>query len=279
VATIISTTSDDPTRASVSSAQLPERRDRAERTEEVLDRLDSPESEAEREELLAELIRLNMPVARSIAVRYRRRGVAEEDLEQVAYLALVRVASSYDHSSGHDFLSYAVPSIRGEVRRHFRDLGWMVRPPRRVQELQSRIASTESELSSQLGHPPTPAELADELETSRDDVEEALAANGCFTPTSLDQAAHDDAPGSIGDQLGEDEPGLAAAEARLMLAPALGRLGQRDQLIVRMRFFDQRTQQEIADEIGVTQMQVSRLLGRICHDLRKDVGPPEVAAG
>jgi RNA polymerase sigma-B factor len=257
---------------------LRERHDRAERTDEVLARLDEAESAAEREELIAELIRLNMPVARSIAVRYRRRGIAEEDLEQVAYLALVRVAHSYDHSSGHDFLSYAVPSIRGEVRRHFRDVGWMVRPPRRVQELQSRIASAESTLSSELGHPPTPAELADELDVSCDDVEEALAANGCFTPTSLDQAAHDDAAGSLGDRLGVDEPGLAAAEARVVLAPALRRLGERDQLIVRMRFFAQRTQQEIADEIGVTQMQVSRLLGRICKDLREDVESRGVVA-
>jgi RNA polymerase sigma-B factor len=248
-----------------------ERRDRAERTEEVLARLDDEHCERRRAELIDELIRLNMPVARSIAVRYRRRGIAAEDLEQVAYLALVRVAHSYDHSSGHDFLSYAVPSIRGEVRRHFRDVGWMVRPPRRVQELQGRIATVQSELSSELGHPPTPAELADELDEPADDVQEALAANGCFTPTSLDQVVHEDAAVSLADALGEEEVGLAAAEARVVLAPALRRLGERDRTIVRMRFFAQRTQQEIADEIGVTQMQVSRLLSRICRDLREDV--------
>jgi RNA polymerase sigma-B factor len=253
------------------ATHLHERRDRAERTDDVLDRLDTARDADDREALTEELIRLNMPVARSIAIRYRRRGIPDDDLEQVAYLALVRVAHSYDHSSGHDFLSYAVPSIRGEVRRHFRDVGWMVRPPRRVQELQSRIASTESELASELGHPPTPQELATELDESADDVHEALAANGCFTPTSLDQVVHEDAPGSLGDQLGAEEPGLAAAEARVVLGPALDRLGERDQSIVRMRFFGQRTQQEIADEIGVTQMQVSRLLSRIMRDLRADV--------
>jgi RNA polymerase sigma-B factor len=266
-------------RSTSSSTHLPERRDRATCTDEVLARLDDATSETEREMLIEELIRINMPVARSIAVRYRRRGIAEEDLEQVAYLALVRVAHSYDHSSGHDFLSYAVPSIRGEVRRHFRDVGWMVRPPRRVQELQSRIAAAESELSSELGHPPTAAELADRLGATLDDVEEALAANGCFTPTSLDQVVHDDGTGSLGDRLGADEPGLAAAEARVVLAPALRRLGERDRLIVRMRFFGQRTQQEIADEIGVTQMQVSRLISRICKDLRETVESQGVAGG
>jgi RNA polymerase sigma-B factor len=237
----------------------------------VLDRLDGARSESLRRELIDELIRLNMPVARSIAVRYRRRGIPDDDLEQVAYLALVRVAHTYDHASGHDFLSYAVPSIRGEVRRHFRDVGWMVRPPRRVQELQSRIAATESELSSELGHPPTASELADALNETEEDVDEALAANGCFTPTSLDQVVHEDAAGSLGDQLGAEETGLAAAEARVVLAPALRRLGERDRAIVRMRFFGQRTQQEIADEIGVTQMQVSRLLSRICRNLRAEV--------
>jgi len=237
----------------------------------VLARLDSAHSDRQRSELLDELIRLNMPVARSIAARYRRRGIPDEDLEQVAYLALVRVAKSYDHASGHDFLSYAVPSIRGEVRRHFRDVGWMVRPPRRVQELQGRIAAAESVLATALGHPPRPHELAEELGEPLEDVEEALAANGCFTPTSLDQVVHEDASGSLGDQLGEEESGLEAADARVILAPALRRLGERDRTIVTMRFFGQRTQQEIADEIGVTQMQVSRLLSRICGRLRAEV--------
>jgi RNA polymerase sigma-B factor len=248
-----------------------ERHDRSQRTEEVLARLDRARSAERRRQLTDELIRLNMPVARSIALRYRRRGISEEDLEQVAYLALVRVAHQYDHSSGHDFLSYAVPSIRGEIRRHFRDVGWMVRPPRRVQELQSRIAATESALSSELGRPPSVGELADDLGEARDDVEEALAATGCFTPTSLDQVVHEDAQSTLGDQLGEDEVGLAAAEARVVLGPALRALGERDRTIVAMRFFGQRTQQEIADEIGVTQMQVSRLLSRIFRQLREAV--------
>jgi RNA polymerase sigma-B factor len=248
----------------------PERQDRAQRTADVLARLDHA-GDSERGALLDELIAVNMPVARSVAARYRRRGIAEEDLEQVAYLALVRAARNFDRASGHDFLSYAVPCIRGEVRRHFRDLGWMVRPPRRLQELQSRIGPAESELTSALGHPPNAEQLAAGLGEPPEDVEEAWAANGCFRPTSLDHVIRDDDASSLGERLGEDEVGFEAAEARVLLAPALQRLAERDRTIVCLRFFAQRTQQEIADEIGVTQMQVSRLLSRVCRMLRDDI--------
>jgi len=248
-----------------------ERADRARRTEQVLDQLDHLDpgrDEAQRADLLQELIEVNMGVAQSIAARYRNRGINDEDLEQVAYLALVRVSHSYDHSSGYDFMSYAVPSIRGEVRRYFRDHGWMVRPPRRVQEMQSRISAAESELTTQLGHPPTARELASELDAPEDDVHEALAANGCFTPTSLDQSVNDAGKTSIGDQLTLDEDGLAAAEARLVLAPVVRHLTARERRILDMRFFGDCTQQDIADEIGVTQMQVSRLLSALLDRLR-----------
>src|SRR3569623_173887 len=138
------------TATSAARSRARERADRASRTADVLDRLDEA-TEQERAALLDELVEVNLDVARSIAKRYRHRGVSEEDLEQVACLALVRVARSYDHSAGHDFMSYAVPSIRGEVRRYFRDLGWMVRPPRREQEMQRRISSSETGLGGDLG--------------------------------------------------------------------------------------------------------------------------------
>jgi RNA polymerase sigma-B factor len=252
-----------------------ERSDRAQRTTEILDAIVKAAPE-ERDQLLEDLVAVNMPVAESVARRYRRRGVPDEDLEQVAYLALVRVARSFDPARGHDFLSYAVPSIRGEVRRYFRDQGWMVRPPRGVQEMQGRISATESELASRLGHPASPSELATELDASVAEVEEALAANGCFTPTSLDQVP-DSAQSSVGDQLGSDEAGLAAAEARLLLSPVLHRLSSRERMILSMRFFGQHTQQEIGDAIGVTQMQVSRLLGDLLSRLRDEL-EPEVPA-
>jgi RNA polymerase sigma-B factor len=253
-------------------SQAGERADRARRTDEVLDRLDGLDaSDAQaREALLQDLVEVNMPVARSIAARYRHRGISAEDLEQVAYLALVKVARTYDRASGHDFMSYAVPSIRGEVRRYFRDHGWMVRPPRRVQELQSRITAVESELTTRLGRPPSAAELAADLGEPEDDVREALAANGCFTPTSLDHVAHTAGSTSLSDQLGLEEGGFGAVEARVVLAPLVDGLTARERRILDLRFFRGCTQQEIADDIGVTQMQVSRLLSRLLSRLRED---------
>ncbi|HEY3529321.1 MAG TPA: sigma-70 family RNA polymerase sigma factor [Nocardioides sp.] len=246
-----------------------ERADRAERTHLLLTEIDDA-TDAEKDQLIAQLIDVNMPVAESIAARYRRRGIPDEDLEQVAYLALVRVAHNYDHARGHDFLSYAVPSIRGEVRRYFRDQGWMVRPPRGIQEMQGRIAAVESELSTRLGHPPSADELAEEFDEPVSDVEEAMAANGCFTPTSLDQVPSSDTS-TIADQLGEPDTGIDAAEARVVLTPVVRRLTERERKILDMRFFAQCTQQEIADEIGVTQMQVSRLLSSLLRRLRTEL--------
>lgn len=235
----------------------------------LVSRMESAD-DAERAALADQLIEVNMPVADSVAARYRRRGIPEEDLAQVAYLALVRVAHAYEPGRGHDFLSYAVPSIRGEVRRYFRDQGWMVRPPRGIQEMQGRVSAVESELATHLGHPPTAAELAKELGAPTADVEEAMAANGCFTPTSLDQVPTSERS-TIADQLGTCDPGMDAAEARVVLSSAVRRLSRRERRILEMRFFGQCTQQEIADEIGVTQMQVSRLLSALLGRLRGQI--------
>ena len=209
-----------------------------------------------------------MGVADAIAARYRRRGIAEEDLRQVAYLALTKAASNFDPDAGHDFLSYAVPTIRGELRRYCRDSGWMVRPPRRVQELQARIFSARSELSLRLGRSPSTQEVADELGEQRADVEEALAAEGCSTPASLDRPAGSDNDVTIGELVGERDPRRSAAEARVLLAPVVRRLSERDKRVLRLRFFEDYTQQEIAEDLGITQTQVSRLLARIFGELR-----------
>jgi RNA polymerase sigma-B factor len=266
-----------PDSAAADRAGRRDRNARARRTAQIVERLAGASGD-DRRILLDELIEVNMGVARSVAARYRHRGVATDDLDQVAYAALVRAAHAFDPGAGHDFLSYAVPSMRGEVRRYFRDCGWMVRPPRRIQELQSRLTGAESVLATALGHPPRAEDLAIELDEPVADVEEALAANGCFTPTSLDQAIREGGTSSIGDGLGGDEGGYDAAEARVALQPALQRLGERDRRIVTLRFFGQCTQQEIADDIGVTQMQVSRLLSSIFDKLRAElsaeVDPP-----
>jgi RNA polymerase sigma-B factor len=215
------------------------------------------------------VIVINMPVAASLASRHKDRGIPLEDLEQVAHLALVRAAQQFDPHRERDFLSYAVPTIRGELRKHFRDYGWAVRPPRRVQEAQTRVVAARDSLAERDGHTPTAAEIAEHLDEDLATVQESLAAQGCFHPTSLDLPLGDETGGAtLGDQLGGEDPALAAAEARVMLGDALRRLSPRDREIVRLRFFEDRTQQEVADRIGVTQMQVSRLLGRILRDLR-----------
>ena len=244
-----------------------EGRARARRTDAIVCDLRDVRRVADADELTRQLIETNAAVARSMASRYRNRGIDLDDLEQVALLGLTKAAQRFNPSAGHDFLSFAVPTIRGELRRHFRDSGWMVRPPRRVQDLQTRIAAAQEELEPKLGHSPRPSEIAAHLDEDLSDVVEALAADGCFTPTSLD-AKVADGSSSLGDLLGEDDRALAQAEAKVMLEPLMRALTARDRRIVRLRYFQEQTQQEIADVVGLTQAQVSRVLTRILADLR-----------
>lgn len=217
------------------------------------------------------LIRDNIQVARSMASRYRNRGIDLDDLEQVALLGLTKAAHRFDPDAGHDFLSFAVPTVRGELRKHFRDFGWTIRPPRRIQDLQSRIGRAQSELEAVLHRAADPGELAAHLDERRADVVEALTADGCFTPTSLDGVAGEGTT-PLGELLGSTDPGMVRAEARMMLAPLVAGLGARDRRIVRLRFFEELTQQEIAEAVGLTQAQVSRVLSRILAALRTGLG-------
>lgn len=223
------------------------------------------------------LVEDNIAIARSMASRYRNRGIDLDDLEQVALLGLTKAAQRFDPDAGHDFLSYAVPTVRGELRRHFRDAGWVVRPPRRVQELQRRISRAQRELEARLGRSPRPSELAAHLEEEVADVVEALSADGCFTPTSLDGTVGD-GTSTLGDLIGSDDRDIESAEARVVLSPVVGLLSDRDRRIVRLRFVDECTQQEIAEDIGLTQAQVSRVLTRILAELRDKLVEPTTAA-
>ncbi len=252
---------------------------RAELTDQLVAELADCTEESRRHALTNELAAVNLQVAESVAARYRSRGIAAEDLEQVAYLALTKAARRFDPHAGHDFLSFCVPTIRGEVRRYFRDKGWVVRPPRRIQELQQRLGGAQSDLTTHLGRPATPEELAQHLDEDLDDVREALDGQGCFRPTSLDRPVGDGSGAALGELLAEEDADRAAAEARVALAPVVRRLSRRDRHILQLRFFDGLTQREIAEDIGVTQMQVSRLLARIFRDIRQDLGPvPEASA-
>jgi len=246
--------------------------ERSTRTRELFSLALSTDNEDERQELLAEVIEMHLDLAHSEAARYRSRGVPLDDLRQVAALALTKATRGYDVTTGHDFLSYAVPTIRGELRKHFRDHGWMIRPPRRIQELQARINTAEAELFSKLGRSPQPKEIAQHIDEGTEAVIEALASDGCFVPASLDHPAGEDGSTTLGELLPFDDDEHRAAEARLMLSPVLRELAERDRLILSMRFYEGLTQREIAARIGVTQMQVSRLLTRILGQLRHGVG-------
>jgi RNA polymerase sigma-B factor len=231
---------------------------------------EAPDAEV-RHSALRQVIELNMEVARTLARPYVGHGVPTDDLYQVAYAALVRSARDFDPRHGVDFLSYAVPTVRGEIRRYFRDIAWTIRPPRRIQETQSAVAAARERLHQDSGAEPTTAQIAAEVEVPEGVVIEALSANGCFTPSSLDLPLGEDSSGTIGDQLGAQEDGFDMVETREVLRPALAKLAGRDRAIIRMRFYDGLTQREIGERIGVTQMQVSRLLTRILEDLRIDI--------
>jgi RNA polymerase sigma-B factor len=224
---------------------------------------------AERAELEEQIIRRNMRMAVDASRRFRGRGIPDDDLQQVAYVGLVKAVKGFDPDRGHDFLSFAVPTIRGEVRRHFRDLGWVVRPPRPVQEAQTKIIGCQGELLQRLGRAPRPSEIAAHLGLELDLVVEALGASGCFAPASLDD--HDDGEEPVTARLGALDPGFDRAEARALLEPILARLSPRERTIVEMRFFRECTQAQIGREIGVTQMQVSRLLTRLLARLREEL--------
>ncbi|MCL8025263.1 sigma-70 family RNA polymerase sigma factor [Nocardioides bruguierae] len=221
----------------------------------------------------AEVVALHLGLSQDLARRYRGRGIADEDLLQVAGLGLVKAVRGYDPTLGHDFVGYAVPTILGELRRSFRDTGWSVRPPRSLQELVVRVAPTESDLFQRLGRPPHEAELAAALGVGPEELREARAAATCFRSDSLDEpASAADAATPVSAFLGAVDPAFGHAEARLALAAAVRVLGPRERRIVQLRFFAGRTQAEIGAELGISQEQVSRLLGRILRRLRLELG-------
>lgn len=257
--------------------EIPEsRRRRDELTEELLGRWDHTSGRS-RTRLIERLVEVNMPVARLLARHYSGRGIPTCDLEQVAYVGLTAAARRFDPARGRDFLAYAVPTIKGELRRAFRDSGWAIRPPRRLQELQANAWSAEADLVQEIGRAPTTEELADRLGVEESDVVEIRSMEGCFAPHSLDMPLGEDDSGTVADRQGGADPGFDRCEARVTLAPVVRPLGERDRRILELRFFEGWTQQQIGEEIGVTQMQVSRLLTRILAHLRRQITGEQAA--
>ena len=245
--------------------------ERGRRTQELLTRAAGLTGPA-RDACLDEVVTLNLRVARAVAGRYAGRDVPLEDLEQAAFEGLVKAVRRFDVAQERDLLSYAVPTIRGEVLRYFRDRSWAIRPPRRLQDLQWEINRAVEHLGFDLGRPPTADELSAHLGIDRREYDEAVACFGCMNPPSFDQpiAGHEEL--TIADTLADTPDGESteqeAAETRTMLAPALHRLSERDRNVVYLRFFEDRNQREIGEQYGVAQVQVSRWLGRILDELR-----------
>jgi RNA polymerase sigma-B factor len=231
--------------------------------------------DAHRQQLLEEVVELNLEIARGIARRFRGRGVEAEDLEQVACLGLMKAATSFRLETGVPFIGYAVPTIRGEVKRFFRDCSWTVRVPRRLQDLQGKIAQVLPLLAQELGREPSVDELADRLGVDSDQVREAEAARGCFTVLSLDRpVGRTDGELMLVDVIADDEdPELRRIETIDQLGPLIGELDRRDRRILELCFVENWKQVDIGAELGISQMQVSRLLAKILAALRERLRP------
>ncbi|MCV7227194.1 RNA polymerase sigma factor SigF [Mycolicibacterium komossense] len=211
-----------------------------------------------------------LPLADHIARRFDGRGEPHDDLVQVARVGLVNAVIRFNVDAGSDFVSFAVPTIMGEVRRHFRDNSWSVKVPRRLKELHLQLGAATAELSQRLGRAPTPTELAELLGMDRDEVVEGLVAGSSYNTLSIDSgggSGNEDAP-AIADTLGDVDTTLDQIENREALRPLLESLPDRERAVVVLRFFESLTQTQIAERIGVSQMHVSRLLARALGRLR-----------
>ncbi|KAA0098146.1 RNA polymerase sigma factor SigF [Mycolicibacterium sp. P1-18] len=210
-----------------------------------------------------------LPLADHIARRFDGRGEPRDDLVQVARVGLVNAVIRFDVDAGSDFVSFAVPTIMGEVRRHFRDNSWSVKVPRRLKELHLRLGAANAELSQKLGRAPTPSELAAELEMDREEIVEGLVAGSSYNTLSIDGAGGgtEEAP-AIADTLGDVDLNLDQIENRESLRPLLASLPERERQVLLLRFFESMTQTQIAERVGISQMHVSRLLAKSLTRLR-----------
>jgi RNA polymerase sigma-B factor len=219
-----------------------------------------------------ELVAAHLSLAEHLARRFNHRGEPLDDLIQVASLGLLKSIDRFDPDRGLEFSTFAIPTIVGELKRHFRDKGWAVRVPRRVQELHLRLASVVGELSQTLGRSPTIPEIAEAADASDDDVLDAIEAGRAYRSASLDTGAPDDDDEDstgLATRLGDNDPGMINVERRATLSPLLSSLPPREQAIIHLRFFEGMTQSEIARELGISQMHVSRLLARSLEQLRE----------
>ncbi|KRF28454.1 sigma-70 family RNA polymerase sigma factor [Phycicoccus sp. Soil802] len=236
------------------------------RAEELLAEVETCHDRWRQCELRQEAVALTLDLVDGVARRYHGRGMERDDLVQVGRMALVKAANGYRCGLGSSFAAYAVPTISGEIKRHFRDQGWLVRPPRRLQELRAEVAGEQERLRQVLLREPTDVELAQALDVTTEQVREVHASSMAYHAMPLDLC---DGPGPTGDVRWFDD----VVVARDALRSALVELSERDLLIVRLRFVEEQTQSQIGEVLGVSQMQVSRLLGSILQRLRAAMAP------
>jgi RNA polymerase sigma-B factor len=221
-----------------------------------------------------ELVAAHLGLAEYLARRFANRGEPLDDLVQVASLGLIKAVDRFDPERGVEFSTYATHTIVGELKRHFRDKGWAIRAPRRMQELYLQLGKVVGTLSQELGHSPTIAELAAEVDVSEEEVLEALEAGQAYRSASLDAPVGNEEGETLGAHLGEEDVSLADVESRATLSPLLAQLPPRERLILHLRFFEGLTQSEIATRLNISQMHVSRLLARSVSELRNAAEAP-----
>jgi RNA polymerase sigma-B factor len=212
-----------------------------------------------------------LPLADHIARRFDGRGEPRDDLVQVARVGLVNAVIRFDVDAGSDFVSFAVPTIMGEVRRHFRDNSWSLKVPRRLKELHLRLGAANAEMSQRLGRAPTPTELAVELEMDREEIVEGLIAGSSYNTMSIDGGNDSEDAPAIADTLGDVDANLDQIDNREALRPLLAALPERERTVLVLRFFESLTQTQIAERVGISQMHVSRLLAKSLARLRDEL--------
>lgn len=219
------------------------------------------------EAIRAALIERHLPLVVFMARKFADRGEPLDDLIQVGTIGLIKAIDRFEIARGFEFSTFATPTIVGEIKRHFRDKTWAIRVPRRLQELGAAVSKANTELAQKLDRSPTTKEIAKHLGVSVDDVAEALEANSAYSTISLDTASAD-AP-TIGDSVGSLDDALEGVEYRESLKPLLERLDDREKRILQLRFFDNLSQSQIATDLGISQMHVSRILNKVLIHLRE----------
>jgi RNA polymerase sigma-B factor len=214
-----------------------------------------------------------LPLARHLAKRYAGRGEPTDDLMQTATIGLIKAVDKFDPQYGVDFAGYAIPTIIGEVKRHFRDRTWSIRVPRRLQELRLRITDANNTLTHTLNRPPTVADIATHIGITEEEVLEGLEGARAYNATSLSTPVGAEGSAELGDTLSSDDNEYDVVDLRASLGPALAMLDEREQKIVTLRFYGNLTQSQIAEQVGVSQMHVSRLLTKALVKLRSSIDP------